>query len=127
MEVNEIASSFQSYKQIIDEAKEAIDKGGLAAAAPYGPKIQSTFASIKQMGKLEGVSIPPEKRDEIRTAIEKFQESADAALNAAPLAVSLLGIQSDVDLVKGNLQHVLSQLKDDRGGKVSGTELGGTT
>ena len=122
MDVRNIARTIEDFATNIDKATEAIKTGGLPAAMPYAATIQSTFSQIRSFGKLEGVKITADL--EIRQAIDHFLKSAKAAETAAPQAVALLG-QENVNMVKDNLQHVLKQLDEDRGGKVKDTELGG--
>ena len=122
IDVKIAAKTIEDFARNIDQATEAIKTGGLAAAMPFAATIQSTFSQIQQLGKLDGVSITSDT--EIRTAIDHFLKSAKAAEVAAPQAVALLGAEN-VNQVKDNLQQVLKQLDEDRGGKVKDTELGG--
>ncbi|ADI38419.1 putative uncharacterized protein [Waddlia chondrophila 2032/99] len=122
--VSEIAHTIETFAKNIDNAKDAIQTGGLVAAMPFASAIQSTFSKITALGKLENVTIPPEAKGELRSAIEHFQKSARAAEQAAPQAVALLGAEA-VNRVKDNLQYVLDHLDEERGGKVKGTELSG--
>lgn len=122
--VNEVASTIETFAQNIDNAKEAVKKGGLTAAMPFAGKIQQGLAKVRSYGKLNNVTIPPEMKGDLRSAIDHFLKSTRAAEQAAPQAVALIGADA-VNKVKDDLQYVLERLDEERGGKVSGTELDG--
>ena len=122
--VNEVTNTIETFAQNIDDAKDAVQKGGLPAAMPFAGKIQQGLSKVQSFGKLNNVTIPPEMKGDLRSAISHFLNSARSAEQAAPQAVALIGIDA-VNKVKDNLKYVLDQLDEERGDKVAGTELDG--